>query len=189
MTNFAGQIRSPHKNVQRIKTKGNTHDRQGTKIQELPDGAGSQDRLAPAAEAIRKRAQMAEKELADIKAQRDRLQSENQTLTDQIRHPSGSADPRQLLAAGPTDLETAELLVRDRLANSTERDVSKVIERLRRDKGWLFAPRPMGGPLRTAGLRFEADRSTALQEAARKAARSGQPADVQEYLRLRRQVV
>lgn len=162
------------------------------KIQELPDGAGSQDQLTPAAEAIRyrKRAQMAEKELADIKAQRDRLQSENQTLTDQIGRIRQDQQIRaQLLAAGPTDLETAELLVRDRLANSTERDVSKVIERLRRDKGWLFAPRPMGGPLRTAGLRFAADRSTALQEAARKAARSGQPADVQEYLRLRRQVV
>jgi hypothetical protein len=162
-------------------------------VQDVSEDTGNEDRLVPVAEAIRyrKRAQAAEKELAEMKTQRDLLQTEKQTLADQIDHIRQDQQVRTLLtAAGVTDLETAELLVWDRLDSSEEKDARKVIEQLRRDKGWLFASRQAGGPSpRTAGVRPQPDGSAVLQEAAKKAARSGQSADVQEYLRLRRQVV
>ncbi len=159
-------------------------------VQDVSEDTGNEDRQVPVAEAIRyrKRAQAAEKELAEVKTQRDLLQTEKQTLADQIGRIRQDQQIRMLLgAAGVTDLEAAELLVRDRLTASEEKDPQKVIEQLRKDKGWLFASRQGGGPSRTAGLRPQTDGSAALQDAAKKAVRSGQPADVQEYLRARRQ--
>lgn len=159
-------------------------------VQDVSEDTGNEDRQVPVAEAIRyrKRAQAAEKELAEMKAQRDLLQTEKQALSEQIGRVQQDQQIHTLLvAAGTSDPETAALLVRDRLASAGEKDPQKVIEQLRKEKGWLFAPWQAGGPLRTAGVRSVTDSSAVLQEAAKKAARSGQCADVQEYLRARRQ--
>lgn len=153
----------------------------------------SEDRLVPVAEAIRyrKRAQAAEKELAEMKAERDLLQSEKQAISSQLDRIQQDQQIHDLLtAAGTTDPETALLLVRDRLASAEGQDVQAVIEDLQKEKDYLFSSRPaIGGPVRTSGVRHRPDGSAALQDAAKKAARSGNCVDVQEYLRVRRQFV
>lgn len=161
--------------------------------QDVSEEAGSEERLVPVAEAIRyrKRAQAAEKELAEMKAERDLLQNEKQTISKQLDQARQDQQIRDLLAsAGTTDLETALLLVRDRLASAEGQDACAVVDQLRDEKGWLFSSRTaVGGSLRTAGERHRPDGSGVLQDAAKKAARSGNCVDVQEYLRVRRQYI
>ena len=166
--------------------------------QELQQGnvseeTGSEDRQVPVAEAIRyrKRAQQAEKELSEMKAERDVLKSETQTLSAQLGEIQQDQQIRQLLtAAETTDMETASLLVKDRMTSSGDADAEAVIEQLRAEKEYLFTSRTSPGrSVRTAGVRQRPDGSAALQDAAQKAARSGSCVDVQEYLRVRRQYI
>jgi len=166
--------------------------------QELEQGTVSEDtsnedKLVPVTEAIRyrKRAQAAEKELTEMKAERDLLQNEKQAISKQLGEIRQEQQIRELLtAAGTTDLETASLLVKDRLASAEGQDAQAVIEQLQKEKSFLFSSRPSSsGPSRTAGVRQRPDSSAVLQDAAKKAARSGNCVDVQEYLRVRRQFV
>ncbi|HOQ06115.1 MAG TPA: hypothetical protein PKY88_12990 [Anaerohalosphaeraceae bacterium] len=142
----------------------------------------------PEAVLIRRQAQAAEKELAQIKAERDRLDAENQTLRktlDRIQ------TDQQLLqaarAAGAIDSETVCLLIRQQLAENDKADIPALLERLRREKSWLFEADNAARPKRSAGQRVLPDRTAALQQAAGRAERTGRLNDVQEYLRIRRQ--
>jgi hypothetical protein len=146
----------------------------------------------PIAEAvlIRRRAQAAEQELAHLKAERQRLQSENQALAEQLDRLRTEQQIRQAAeAAGAVDSETVCLLVRQQMTGEEPSDIPAVLEKLRREKSWLFAPGDSVRPMRSGGQRVLPDRSAALQQAAEKAGRSGRLNDVQEYLRMRRQVV
>ena len=76
--------------------------------------------------------------------------------------------------------------------NTTEdADVDSVIEQLRKEKDYLFARQEIVAAVtKTAGVKekMPGGRSV-LERSARKAATSGNRADVQEYLRVRRQFI
>jgi multidrug resistance efflux pump len=159
------------------------------------DIAGASDndstRLVPVAESIRyrKRAQSAEKklevlteQLAEAKAQTEKMSEQLSTIqTEQnLMH--------KLVAAGAVDLETATLIAKVRMQNQNEADVDGVIEQLKKEKQYLF-----GGtsgsvtPGKTAGARERVgNNQTLLERAAKKAATTGNRADLHEYLKLRR---
>ncbi len=115
--------------------------------------------------------------------------------TERIAQMSQEADDlkleRQLLqklaAAGVVDLEAALLLAKARL--DEDADVERAIEQLRTEKRYLFAGAASEKTVarKTAGPRDRvSSRSTLLEQAARKAARTGSRTDLLEYLRLKR---
>ena len=151
-------------------------------------------RLVPVAESIRyrKRAQGAEKkvealaeQLAEAKSQTTRMCEElnNIRLEQQLTH--------KLVAAGTVDLETAVLIARDRMEGQDETDMDGVIEQLKKEKQYLFAGAGLAMTARkTAGVKERVQSSqTILERAAKKAATTGNRTDLQEYLKLRRNLI
>jgi len=152
-------------------------------------------KLVPVGESIRyrKRAQSAEKQAQDLaeqlarasasleqmEAERDRLQLEKK-LT------------RQLSAAGAIDLEAAVLIAQSRInEDGAAGDVTDCVERLRNEKPYLFGRgNETATSRKTAGAKERvAPNRTALERAAAQAARTGKPADLHQYLKLRRSFV
>lgn len=157
------------------------------------DNGTADEKTVPVSEAIRyrKRAQQAEKqaaELAETLAQeRQRIAALDQQLTAAQRQQTLRD---ALTAAGATDLEATMLLAQSRMDADGDADAASVVEQLRSDKAHLFAAAPGdAAPGRTAGLRHRTDGRGALDSAAVRAARSGSRADMQDYLRTRRQFV
>ncbi|MEJ5260015.1 MAG: hypothetical protein WHS88_07495 [Anaerohalosphaeraceae bacterium] len=152
--------------------------------QTTPSGAEA----IPEAVLIRRQVQAAEKELAQIRAERDRLDAENHTLRKTLdRIQTDRQLDEAVRAAGAIDGETVCLLIRQQLAENDKADIPALLERLRREKSWLFETDGSARPKRSAGQRVLPDRTAALQQAAGKAERTGRLNDVQEYLRIRRQ--
>jgi hypothetical protein len=165
----------------------------------IPETAADQDvegqetdaaKRVPVTESIRyrKRAQSAEKQaetlahqLAEANQQIERM---SQSLED-LR--VEQALTRKLTAAGVTDLEAAVLLAKAGMQGDSG-DVDDCVERLRTEKSYLFAgAAEVVTTRKTAGVRERAAQNpTALERAATRAAHTGSRADLQEYLRLRR---
>jgi hypothetical protein len=98
---------------------------------------------------------------------------------------------RKLAAAGVTDLEAAVLLTKARMQEKDKTDLDGCVEQLRKEKSYLFGGSASATPARkTAGAK---DRTTtgptALEQAAKKAAKTGKRADLQHYLKLRRNLL
>ena len=159
------------------------------------DIAGASDndstRLVPVAESIRyrKRAQSAEKKLEVLTEQLAEAKSQTETMSEQLSTIQTEQKlMHKLVAAGAVDLETATLIAKVRMQNQNEADVDGVIEQLKKEKQYLFGA--SGGsmtPGKTAGARDRvANNQTVLERAAKKAATTGNRADLQEYLKLRR---
>jgi len=120
----------------------------------------------------------ANEKIAQMSRDLDELQTE-QKLT------------HKLAAAGAVDLETAVLVAKARMNGKTPAEMDGCVAQLRKEKAYLF-----GGPTETAGPRKTApakDRGTtgaaALEHAAQKAAQTGSRADLQHYLKLRRNLL
>jgi hypothetical protein len=97
----------------------------------------------------------------------------------------------KLAAAGVADLEAAVLMAKARMAGKDETGIDGCIEQLRKEKNYLF-----GGSAqtltarRTAGAKDRKGQSqTTLEQAAKKAARTGSRTDLQHYLKLRRNLL
>ncbi|MBN2128360.1 MAG: hypothetical protein JW741_02650 [Sedimentisphaerales bacterium] len=151
-------------------------------------------KTVPMAESIRyrKRAQSAEKKAEDLAEQ---LAEANQ----KVARISGDLDQLQieqklthrLISAGVTDLEAAVLLAKARMKGAADDDVDVCLEQLKKEKGYLFGGSVDTVPVRkTAGAKGRRTHSqTTLERAAGKAARTGHRTDLQEYLRLRRNLI
>ena len=159
------------------------------------DIAGASDndptRLVPVAESIRyrKRAQSAEKKLEVLTDQLAQAKAENVELSEQLANIETEQKlMRQLAAEGTADLETAVLIAKARIQGQSEKDVDGVIEQLKKEKQYLFGG--TGGsvtPGKTAGARDRVvNNQTLLERTAKKAATTGNRADLHEYLKLRR---
>lgn len=163
-----------------------------------PDRHGDRDRdvtkQVPVTESIRyrRRAQSAEKsaqELADrLAAAHEQIGRMSEDL-ERLRLDRRLTDC--LMAAGVTDLESAMLIAKARMEADPNLDVEELVTRLQAEKRHLFGRTPEPATVRkTGGVR---DRTgpgrSALEQAAAKAARTGRRADLQEYLRLRRNVL
>jgi hypothetical protein len=155
---------------------------------------GEAAKLVPVAESIRyrKRAQSAEKKaegLAEQLAEANRRIVRMSQDLNELQVEQKLA--RRLAAAGATDLETVLLVARARMEGGTEADVDGCIEQLRKEKAHLF-----GGPAeapairKTAGTRDRAGQTqTTLEQAAKRAARTGSRSDMLHYLKLRRNLL
>jgi len=98
---------------------------------------------------------------------------------------------RKLAAAGAIDLEAAVLVARARIEGKTEADIDSCVTQLRKEKGYLF-----GGssqvvvPRKTAAARDRVTQNqTVLEQAAKRATRTGSRIDLQRYMKLRRSMM
>ncbi len=164
-----------------------------TTEEQEPNGSDA-TKLVPVTESIRyrKRAQSAEKkseglaeQLADANHKIDQMSRDLSDLQTEQKL------VRKLAAAGAVDLEAAVLVAKTRLEGKPEADIDACVEQLRREKAYLFGGSTETSPFRkTAGTRDRAKQTqTALEQAAKKAARTGSRADLQHYLRLRRNLL
>ncbi len=148
-------------------------------------------RLVSVSEAIRyrKRAQAAERELAQTKTRLDdatrQAEAAQQRLAQAERR---AAIDRGLTESGAADLEAARLLVEAAL-NEGEADIAPAIERVRRQRPQMFRTNH-AAPRHTAAMgpavRAAAAGGRDIELAARAARRSGHNADVMHYMNLRR---
>ncbi|MEO0514586.1 MAG: hypothetical protein AAF086_04745 [Planctomycetota bacterium] len=164
-----------------------THERdlEAVDTHESPDT----DKLVPVSEAIRyrKRAQTAEQQLNELRDRFTQLQTQLDSSQDTIT----SLERRQKIDALLTDsdaidLEAARLLTEISVSQMDEPDVSTAVNDLRRQKPYLFRHRPrvndsVMAPRVTPGAVLPAE-----QDAAQRAAATGDRRDLLDYLRLRR---
>jgi uncharacterized protein YhaN len=161
-------------------------------------GEGEGTRLVPVTESIRyrKRAQGAEKK---AEAFAEQLAAANQRIAEMSEQMSSLQFEhklaRKLASAGVVDLEAAVLVAKARMQGKAEADVDGCVEQLKKEKQYLFTgvgPTPTVGSVskKTAGARNRVTPTqTLLDKAATRAARTGSRADLQEYLRLRRNLL
>ncbi len=153
-------------------------------------------RLVPVAESIRyrKRAQSAEKEAESLACELAEARSEAVRTGEQLNSILMEQKLMQkLAAAGTIDLEAAVLVARDRMQGITEADLDGVVERLKKEKRYLFGnstDKITMNAQRTSGAKDRmASGQTVLEKAAKRAATTGSRTDLQEYLKLRRNFV
>ena len=161
-----------------------------------PLGASDSDntKLVPVAESIRyrKRAQSAEKKVEDLTEQLAQAKSQVTKMSGRLSDIEAEQKLTcKLAAAGSVDLETALMLAKARMEGQTDADLDGVIEQLKKEKQYLFGGPPgIVSAKKTAGAKESAyggtSNQTALEKAAKRAARTGNRTDLQEYLKLRR---
>ena len=157
------------------------------------DEGASSEKLVPVGEAIRyrKRAQSVEKEAAALEQQLRISKEENGQLSGELNEMKLEQRlTTSLMAAGVSDLEAAILMAKVRM-KSSDSDIDSVVEQLRKEKSYLFeVPEMVTAPSKTAGVKERKPGGhSALERAAKRAAESGNRADVQEFMRVRRQFV
>jgi hypothetical protein len=156
------------------------------------EGTGS-ERLVPVGEAIRyrKRAQSAEGQAAILEQELKSSHTRNEELVGQLNKVNlESRLITSLTAAGVSDLEAAVLLAKARMEGA-DGDVDSVIEQLRKEKTYLFGDAEGAvASSKTAGVKERRPSgASTLERAAKRAATSASRADMQEYMRVRRQFV
>ena len=97
----------------------------------------------------------------------------------------------KLAAAGAIDLEAAVLVAKTRIDGKTEADIDSCVTQVRKEKAYLFGgSAPVVTPRKTASAKDRlTNNQTALEQAAKQAARTGRRADLLRYLNLRRSVM
>lgn len=152
-------------------------------------------KLVPVTESIRyrKRAQLAEKQNESLEKELSEAKSTTANLTEELHSIRSEQElMRKLTAAGVIDMETAVLIAKKRMENSEESDTDQVIGQLKKEKQYLFVDVENNGvsPQRTCGVKNrDPSNQTMLSRAAKKAATTGNRTDLQEYLKLRRNIM
>ena len=149
------------------------------------------EKLVDVSEAIRyrKRAQIAEQKQAQLEQalveNRGEVERLNKTLS-QMTVERQLID--KLVSAGVRDLEAAVIIGRARLEDDKEITAADVVEQLRKEKNYLFnEASAVAVSTKTSGVKDRLSGTTGtLERAAKKAVQSGSRADLQEYLRVRR---
>jgi len=165
-------------------------------LSEDTEGAGEGEslKLVPVAESIRysRRAQSAEKKIEALAEQLAEAKSQAAKMAEELNGIRGEQElTRRLANSGVVDLEAAVLIAKAKMDGQSEADLDGVIEQLRREKQYLFADGGrVAGAKKTSGARERVqDSGTILERAAKKAATTGNRADLQEYLKLRRSLL
>ena len=93
----------------------------------------------------------------------------------------------KLAQAGAIDIEGALAIAKEKIA-SDNLDINQCVDELKKQKHYLFTTSAdkVTIPGKTAGARDKGSGQTLLEKAAQKAAKTGNRADLHEYLRLRR---
>jgi hypothetical protein len=152
---------------------------------------GDNLKLVPVAESIRyrKRAQSAEKKVEALAEQLSQAKAQTCEIAEQLNGIQVEQKlTRKLAAAGAVDLETAVLIAKAKVEGETEADLDSVIERLKKEKQYLFGGSDAATVAKkTAGAKDRMQNSqTILERAAKRAATTGNRTDLQEYLKVRR---
>lgn len=163
----------------------------------IDDVAIDNIRLVPVGQSIRyrKRAQAAEQKVQELSEQLSSTQSQAETLTRKISQlETEQALTRKLVAAGASDLETALLVARSRVSTKDGADVDGIVEQLRTEKAYLFGlakanDTGAAAPRTTCAKDRLASGQSTLEKAAKRAATTGSRADLQDYLRVRRNLI
>ncbi len=158
----------------------------------LADGTAG-ERLVPVGESIRyrKRAQSAEQEVATLQQQLEASEEKNRQLEGELSESRLEQElVSSLTAAGANDLEAAVLLAKARMKEA-DGEVEAVVEQLKKEKSYLFeATGTSAVGTKTLGVKErKPSGQSVLERAAKRAATSANRADVQEYMRVRRQFV
>lgn len=153
---------------------------------------GEEAKLVPVVEAIkyRKRAQSAEKEVAQLQDKLDLSEKQNESLKNQVSAVEAEKDISQRLSSeGAVDVEAAMLLVKSRLNDGD--DVEGVIEKLKQEKAYLFkgdgSVAIKNGAAKTAVVKNRAIGNASVFKIANQAAKSGSRVDLMEYMKARRE--
>lgn len=147
------------------------------------------EKQVPVSEAIRyrKRAQAAEQELGEVRAQMQTLQHQLAESRQTLDHLERRQRIDALLAESEAiDLDAARLLTERAVQEMDEPDVKAAVDDLKRHKPYLFRRRASQGHGAMAPQVGEPDAPVA-EELAHRAAVSGHRRDLLRYLRLRRQ--
>jgi len=172
-------------------------DKTETQVRESQAQGHDEDhgKLVPVTESIRyrRRAQSAEKEVEALSQELEEAKAEVSKMAKNMKSMELEHKLTQKLTAlGTVDLETAMLLAKTRLKNGEDSEIESVVEKLKQEKQHLFDSRQSfaASARKTAGVKDKvSNRQAKLAGAAKKAATSGNRADLQEYLRLRRDFV
>jgi len=158
---------------------------------EVETSDGENLKLVPVAESIRyrKRAQGAEKKVEALAEELAEAKTQTAKMSKQLKCVQTEQKlMRKLAAAGALDLEAAVLIAKTRIEDEPEADLDGVIEQLKKEKQYLFTG--VSGAVtakKTAGAKERVTNSqTVLEAAAKRATTTGNRADLQKYLRLRR---
>lgn len=172
-------------------------DIEGNVLSEAKAGQDDVDnsKLVPVAESIRyrKRAQSAEKKVETLSGELAQAKSQIGGMAEELSGLKIEQELiRKLVAAGTVDLEAAMLIAKARAEGESDSDLDGVIEQLRKEKQYLFGKYKdvtvTAG--KTAGAKDPVTGSQAiLERAAKRAAATGNRTDLQEYLKLRRDVI
>ena len=157
---------------------------------ESSEDEDQKEKLVPVGEAIRyrKRAQTAEQQAEAIEQELKTSKDKSRELEGQISElQSEKGITAELISAGAIDLEAAVMMAKSR--TKEHEDVKSVIKQLRSEKAYLFTDQAeQSTSTKTAGVKNKNTTARSVLEAsAKKAAVSGSRADVQEYLKVRRQ--
>jgi len=149
-------------------------------------------KLVPVTESIRyrKRAQSAEKKAETLAEELKQTQSQVDSLSGQLRDVRREQElTSKLSAAGAIDIDGAVAIAKAKLSEENDADMGDIVERLKKDKQYLFAETvKVSAAGKTAGVRERTSNqpTAALAAAANKAVMTGNRTDLQEYLKLRR---
>ena len=172
--------------MSQIETQDNLSATEGVEVE------GDNLKFVPVAESIRyrKRAQSAEKKVEALAEELAEAKTQAAKMSEQLKNVQTEQKlMRKLAAAGALDLEAAVLIARDRIEGEPEADLDGILEQLKKEKQYLFAGGAMSAK-KTAGAKERvANSQTILDTAARRAATTGNRADLQKYLRLRRNFI
>ena len=139
------------------------------------------------AQSAEKRAEELAEELAEARAEAGRLAEELKATHKEQELMS------RLAAEGTKDLEAAVLIAKARLSREDKADVAGVVEQLKKEKGYLFCEKEIGGayaaPRTSPAKEPRQGGAAGIERVARRAAGTGSRADLQEYMRKRRSVL
>jgi hypothetical protein len=157
---------------------------------ESSEDEDQKEKLVPVGEAIRyrKRAQVAEQQAEVIEQELKTSKEQSRELQEQIDELGLEKEiTAELIFAGVIDLEAAVMMAKSRMKE--HEDVKSAIKQLRTEKAYLFSEQAeQSTSTKTAGVKNKNTTARSVLEAsAKKAAVSGNRADVQEYLKVRRQ--
>ncbi len=152
-------------------------------------------RMAPVAESIRyhKRAQSAERRAEELESELAESKAEAERLTRELTATQKEQELiKKLAAESARDLEAAVLIAKARMGRDDKLDIGGVVEQLKKEKGYLFGQAAGSGgantALRTSPAKEQRSGAGSLERAAKKAAGTGSRSDLQEYMRKRRSV-
>jgi hypothetical protein len=157
---------------------------------ESSEDEDQKEKLVPVGEAIRyrKRAQVAEQQAEAIEQELKTSKEQNRGLEERVNELQSEKEiTSELISAGVIDLEAAVMMAKSRMKE--HEDVKSAITQLRAEKAYLFSEQTeQSTSTKTAGVKNKNTTArSALETSAKKAAVSGNRADVQEYLKVRRQ--